>query len=639
MAEKNDISLLKTVISNEEAQNIYDNNFNEVIISAEKIDDEKLKKIYEDLFYKISKRGSLSHEKIIIKSDEVIHPETNINYDSQIQQLENNIRDKNEELLNQNIPKNEHPIFSNNTFIQEGDIINNMVIGNQMWFVQEGFKRQINDSQYTNIIRRALGDNLNNTILDSPFYRISTPEEINSILSAQDITNGTDLSTSPLIAKEEQDAVFSQLKVEFECFGVEKWYELSDEEKQEFNTEENGYWYIDPNGYCELQYQTDIDPSESFLPEITTLTFSPIDGRYKQRRISRDQSLYSNENPLSSDFYKTPLNRIDETRNPDSFSTYYPTVASIKEWNIGNKFPAVSYIKPGSRIKIKIMSPTTSDGNPIYQGWMLLHGIDTTAPYQTNILNFFESQYSNYYTKMINNLCYGPVADRCYGKFNQNPNSDEDINKRLIDLFKDPSSRYYKKEREERFGSIKVKGKVYGQPILLVRGKLAVFLGGYRRTTGLTDWNCFYNLEDGGVMRTKNKNLEDDVDGYTRYNEKALFKWLQPKDSDKINNPILYYPGLKGAPINYKHSDLDADPDLGLLMEGIETVMQFIQDFGIEPALNIPGTGGQLTIESITTALNIDLNNQLRDNPFNGQNWGSNFEIINGNFLDIYTPI
>jgi hypothetical protein len=637
MAEN--INLQKTIISNQEAQKLYDSNFNEVIISAEKIDDEKLKKIYEDLFYKISRRGDLSHEEIIIKSDEVIHPETNINYDSQIQQLENNIRDKNEELLNLNIPKNEHPIFSNNTFIQEGDVINNITIGDQMWFIQEGFKRKINkDDVYVNIIRKAIGDNLNNSLENSTFYRISTPEEINTINEAQDIFNGFDLSISPLIAKNEQEAVYSQLKVEFECFGVEKWHELSDEEKQELNTDEDGYWWIDPNGYCELQYQTDTDPSEDFLPETTTLTFSPIDGRYKQRRISRDQALYSSENPLSSDFYETPLNRIDETRSPDSFSTNYPTVQSIKEWGIGNKFPAVSYIKPGSRIKIKIMSPTTSDGNPIYQGWMLLHGIDTTAPYQTNILNFFESQYSNYYTKMINNICYGPLSDTCYGKLNQNPNSDWEVNKRLIDLFKDPSSRYYKKEREEKFGNKRVKGKVYGQPILMVRGKLSVFLGGYR--TDVRDWNCFYNLEDGGIMRTKNKHLEDDVDGYERHNEKALFKWLQPTGSDKMNNPTLYYPGLKGMSINFKHSDLDADPNLGLIGAGIEIIMEFIQEYGIEPALsNIVGTGGQFTIENITTALNIDINNQLRDNPFNGSNWGSNFEIINGNLLDIYTPI
>ena len=64
MAEKNDISLLKSVISNEKAQNIYDNNFNEVIISAEKIDDEKLKKYMKIYFIKYLKEETYLMKKL-----------------------------------------------------------------------------------------------------------------------------------------------------------------------------------------------------------------------------------------------------------------------------------------------------------------------------------------------------------------------------------------------------------------------------------------------------------------------------------------------------------------------------------------------------------------------------------------------
>ena len=84
----NKINLQKTVISHQRAQEKYDGAFNQIILSPEKIDDEKLKKIYEDLFYQIPKRGKLSHEEILIKSDDVIHPETNINLDTQINELE-----------------------------------------------------------------------------------------------------------------------------------------------------------------------------------------------------------------------------------------------------------------------------------------------------------------------------------------------------------------------------------------------------------------------------------------------------------------------------------------------------------------------------------------------------------------------
>ena len=590
------IELTKTVISNQRAQELYDSKFNEVIISAEKIDDEKLIKIYEELFYRISKRGKSSHEEIIIKSDSIIHPEININYDSQIQQLENNITDKNEELLNLGTPK-EHPIFTNGIFIQEGDVINKVPTGDQIWFIQEGYKRQVNSISNLNIIINALG--YNNPIpagtglgsdastlglLDSPFFQLATPEDINSILEAQDLTTGLDISASPLIAKDEQDAVYSQLKVEFECFGIERWYTFSEEEKQELNTEENGYWYLDTDGYCELQYQTDTDPSETFLPKTTTLSFSPIDGRYKQRRISRDPSLYLGD-PLSSDFYNTPQNTFSDLRSPDTLSTYYPPVVSVKEWDFENKFPAVTYVKPGSRIKVKIMTPTLANGNPIHQGWMILNGIDTLKQDQQDIFKFFEKN-SNRGTKMINNICYGPSSDICYGKFNQNYLiQNVTLNTNLMKMFSDPNSNYYRKEKQFTFGNKKIKGRIYGQPILKVQGKLAVYLGGYRRSIGVNDWNVFYNLEDNTSIRIKNRNLDNDVEGYSRQSvpntettgHLRYFHWLNPDRNNDgsfkdgiINNPKLMYPGLSIHNLNgsewyngdkgQDYTDLSSDP-------------------------------------------------------------------------------
>ena len=97
MAE-NKIKLEKNVISNQQAQDQADSLFNEVIISAERIDDDKLKKIYEDLFYKIPQRGNLSHETIVIKSDDVVHPETNINLEGEISILEQDLLEKYDEL-------------------------------------------------------------------------------------------------------------------------------------------------------------------------------------------------------------------------------------------------------------------------------------------------------------------------------------------------------------------------------------------------------------------------------------------------------------------------------------------------------------------------------------------------------------
>ena len=67
-ANETKIELKKEVISNKRAQEIYEENFNEIIISDEEYDDQKLIKIYDDLFYQIIQRGNKSHEEIIGKS-------------------------------------------------------------------------------------------------------------------------------------------------------------------------------------------------------------------------------------------------------------------------------------------------------------------------------------------------------------------------------------------------------------------------------------------------------------------------------------------------------------------------------------------------------------------------------------------
>ena len=73
MAEQ-EIKLTKTIISNQEAQKLYEEAFNEVIISDEEYDDDKLINIYNDLFYQITKRGKKSHEEIVSKSYDIVHP-------------------------------------------------------------------------------------------------------------------------------------------------------------------------------------------------------------------------------------------------------------------------------------------------------------------------------------------------------------------------------------------------------------------------------------------------------------------------------------------------------------------------------------------------------------------------------------
>lgn len=600
MAEKK-IKLEKNVISTQKAQSDLDGTFSEIILSPERIDDEKLKHIYESLFYKIPQRGKLSHEEIIIKSDNEVNPQTNINLEGEITILEQNLKEKNDKLNSLEAPENEHPIFSNNTFIQEGDPGQEVTVGNTIWYVQKGFKRIVVGSEYINLLRKINRDTLyapNNLYIpleNSPLRQLAGADEINNILEAQDIEHGEDFSIEP-VAKEHQNYLFDQLRVEFECFGRESYYAFSDEEKEgieDFGFENNhtiptdwvngngsnephGFWYLDKSGQCTLTYVNDVDPTIGFTPEETTLTLG-VPG-YIKRPISRDASIYSGD-PFSAAYYEVPTNIQWRTRPPDTFNTAYPVMPYNKEWGPNGKFPSIINVSEGSRVKVKIMNKR-DDGSPIYpregspdvEEWTPLYGIDEDH-YADWVSLYGESRSifgmwdrkSKYNTKMVNNMCYGPesVQNNCYGRLNQNwRRANDDINRRLMKLFADHDSRYYKKEHQY---DSDLKGKVYGQPILLVDGKLMVYMGGYRSWG--SDWNFFYNLENGGWNRVKNKNLEDEVLGYSREritswdaldagDHKKYFQWINPDRNNngtirgKLNNPTLIYPGLGIHPLN-----------------------------------------------------------------------------------------
>jgi len=659
------IELKKTVISNQKAQETQDSTFKEVILSPEKIDDANLIKIYEDLFYQIPKKGNLSHEEILVKSNDAVNPEININFDDEIKELNEIILEKNEELLQLELPPQQHPIFPNNTFIREGDLVNNLPIGDTVWFIQNNYKRKItanppepffkllrkiNKDTVTRIVTSQILGSIPVTIPlnDSPLLQLAHPDDINSILEAQDISNINDLSTSPLIAKTEQEYIFSQLRINFRCIGVEKYYKFDNQEKSLF-PDDDGYWYIDRDARCELTYQTDVDPSSTFEPKINTITFK----NRRKKFISRDPSLYIGD-PLTSEFYSAPLNKFNESRDPDNFSTFYPTVNVIQEWGTNNKFPGVVNIKKGSRIKARILSPLNNDGNPIYGQSILINGINNSeGSGQENIFKFFNKKANNG-RRMINNICFGPAF--CFGKMNQvydleRPeavegdlaiiNNNEQIipntqsskrlewfknNKKLLDIFNDKNGNYYKKSKSFQYGTWltgrrTVTGKVYGQPIIKVQNKMCVFLGAYR--LNFSDQNVFYDLENDTDIKILNKDLDKSgqVEGYQQ-NSKAYFNWLRKEDKwdERFNNPTIYYPGLKGSPLNIKNTDLDNNPDYPEL-DNIGSVFGNILFVRFD-LLNFAGGQG---------------NEQLDDNPFNPDVEGSNEGVALSNIY-VFNP-
>ena len=592
MAERK-IDLIKKIISNQKAQETQDNVFEEIALSSETFDDSKIKNIYENLFYLIPKEGEESHYSIIDQSLDIVSPQTNKNLDKDIKQLESKLLDKNEEYLNKTLPELSqiHPMFPNKIFLQEGNVNNNTPVdpSSQIWFVQQGFRRAIkgsNSAFWMDLLRKSIGDKTideggNPLSLSPPSLRFATPEDLMTMLEGQDIMGGTDISIKTIIAKDDQTPIFSLIELTLRCLGFERFYEFQPDEEPLYDPMGlGGYWYLDEEGHCELTMLTDEDPTYSFSPRETTKLFKA--GTYIGVTISRDASLYGGEDPLSNAFY--------ENNGRAYISSYRPEINSYveveKNWGEGNRIPGVINVKDGSRITYEMTKPLSStEGGPIHSGWHYLHGLDAERDPQKDILTGYYNELSDYGTRMIYKDCYGPLKDSCYGSLGQNNN--------LQSLFSDPGWVYYKTHHTtdtyyEGGGQwdggyyagqnkTPMTGKVYGQPILSIRGgdgdhKSYVVLIGCYRPKNRNDRCIFYDLTDGGEWHMKqnqmHKTNKDHVHGYKEYSNR-VFTWFRDVFRDDgynstlpywlgtVNNPKLHYPGLWGESLNWIWTDLD----------------------------------------------------------------------------------
>ena len=629
-----DFPLSKTVISNKVAKEKINEPFNQLTTSEEKFDSEKIKRIYTDLFYQISKKGKKSHISVIEQSTDYVFPEVNKNLEYSITAKEEELLELNDTYLEVSLPQIEpmHPIYDNGFFVQQGTTFPDEP-NSDIWYIQQGMKRKIGRNAAGNVggywvrlLRQADGEEVYDqyesykSLKNSPNFRYLTDIELNNIPDGEDINNGYDLNINPLKGKEPQ-YVYSEIKIELTCEGVERFHKFRygqpgfDYDLSGY-PETGGYWYLDTNGYCEVRVERDIDPTSIFKRQIQDFQIEA--GTSKTITISRDDKFYNHEingtnNPLDPEFYQPNIEEVSE------LAKSAPNGPPMKIWKkdgFEKLFPAITNVTPGSRIKYRLKSPYNNQGIIVDGGESnYLRGIidDDIANVeeQVDILNSFYNKDSNYETQMINNSCYGPLnAFGCYGKLDQK----SDVQR----IFSDPTSNYYKKSVSVEYhsGNIGLTGKVYGQPIIKVDDDLCVFIGAYSYYGGTIDYNVFYDLKNDSFKRLKNKELDDEdnygrnrVVGYER-NSTALFNWISIEnnpnhsnygtDEAKLNNPTLFFPGLQGSPINSENTDLDPSPSTGLfgsLFASWISLFQFLE------------------------GMNSD------DNPFNPKATGSNYEL------------
>ena len=450
-----------------------------------------------------------------------------------------------------------------------------------MWFIQQGFRRPIKGANIDflrKILRKSVGDSIvdlagNPKPLSPPIIRYAIPEEIMSIKEAQDILNAEDLSITSIIAKDEQTPIFSTLKVSLFCEGEEKFYYYEPGEDQQFIDPrgEEGYWYLDQEGHCEITFKRDLDPSFNFEGEEVTKIWKA--GTYIGTTLSRDASFYPHGDPLNPTFYLSGLNVEYLTVPQNNSSEEYQY---FQDWGEGGHFPSITGVKQDnegySRIKVQIQQPSTgTGGGPLREGYHLLSGIDNRNGIQKDILTGAYNEESYWGTRMIYKSCYGPLSDQCYGALNQ-PSS-------LQEYLSNPTFRYYEPYvstpdfSEGKMYTPIINQKVYGQPILKIKGgdgnfkSWVVFMGGYRK--GTTDRAMFYDLIDGGWWNMKQNQLhktnKDHVSGYEEISNR-VFTWFTDSfrssgydASSAINNPKVYFPGLQGERLNWQWTDLDTN--------------------------------------------------------------------------------
>ena len=446
MAKQN-IKLTKNIISNKYSNNIHAKNFNKIAKSSESVDDDKIRDIYNDVFYSIPKKGKLSHTSLILKIYDLLYFQENSNLEAEIDRKIEELNDISADLGQlQNPDINQHPLYPNGSFLIAGENGEKYPGLDTIYIMQEGLKRPIgNDGNVYEVIRRANNlpyvDNLNtlgNEKFGNKYY--VTIDELNSIEDGKRIDTTNDLFfTGDELKANFEDIVlqYSSFTLHLKCIGLESAYTadllISDQD-----------FYL--NGGCTVQYVRvraswgSNNSVDDYIPEVTTLNMSQ--GQTAEIYVGRNSGNRTADDGIPNDIvYPTiPIYQY----NGNDISNY------IKHWGEGSRFEGI--INVTGRVEYQKLE---SNGAPI----------EPIEPYQ--ILNGLPSSFSiasappgNEVSTFGTRIIY-PGGSNLYGDQNQESGVQE--------IFNDPNNVYY-----HPF--------FYGQPIIRYDNDYLIFFNGFRGT-------------------------------------------------------------------------------------------------------------------------------------------------------------
>ena len=505
--------LEKQIWSNSNIKGQLSTKFKKIAKSDTNINTQRIKEIYDEIFYNIPIEGEDSHKNIVEQTYDYLYLNYNRNLDSQIASLGLQISAKSSELDGvDGLNTNENELYEDGSLLMNGAGGAPFQDSNYIWVMQEGRKRRFESDSSPVFIEMKKAMRLPIDHFDGRYF-IST-SELNNIPDGVPITTTADLNLKGLQLIPEGDMPDIAVRnayytVSLKCLGEEiadvNYQLYTDTATVDFS---QAQFLLGSEG-CTIKYLKD-----DFSTDESVLTVETVN-------LSKDEE-------IQIDILREGLG-TEDSGIPSNLNDFYQNNGTYDIQTIqynGNDVP--SYIKNwgpydmtgfyGSILYATGRITVRQHTNEYIQNTLLIAQPD---PEEEEILNGLPNSFtitegsgigqeaniafvdaggqSAYDTKMIHR---GEVSEQLWGNLNQGYWMQEN-------LFNDPSNAYYKTSfswgHKNRYGT----GKVYGQPILRMyeQDTYAVIIGWFVKTS--TRYIVFLDIITGDSFYLKHKDTKD----------------------------------------------------------------------------------------------------------------------------------
>ena len=507
--------LKKKIISNRRAEELNPKGFSKLAKSDTFIDEDRLKGIYDEIFYIAPKTGKESHTNIIEQVDDYVNHQENLRLDNEIKKLTKKLSGKETELVVlENPSSKEHPVYEDGAIIVVGENGQQYQDMTTKYIMQEGRRRAFSNESIFITTKKLLqipaGD------LDGRYYL--TINDLNSLPDGPPIADtidlqlkGNDLETDiPDIM-----AVSAYIDIELECLGNEVSDYVNTVTGNILDLGVNTFQFYLNNDACVVKYIKDDYINDSEGPTLSEEVIPK--GEKSTIRILRETDMGNNLIPT------------DISTNPTyGYSNNLPTNVAYngnelfnytKLWGPNREYPSVVYAS--GRLMSKEIE-NTHIGDVLSQfgetqdiSQKLFNGLPTN---QTAEGAFGEAD-----IQLITDPNYTGQARSTYGTklIYKNPgfygslNQSSDLQSKVFNRSNSP---YYQLTTSQGY-------PVYGQPIIRYDNKYCVVVNTYK--SNLTRYVQFLDIENNHIFKKRRGQVEDAMGFGMDYSSSEIFgmKW------------------------------------------------------------------------------------------------------------------